>query len=199
MPRKAQKTKKPQKRPAPKKQTSPPKIIIRNAPTVRNANPAGKGAEEEPQGIRGSHVVAGVGAGAVATTLGVAVVGKGWIGPKWTAGILVGTGALTAGAGYMLEAEHLMAAGVGVASTGVLQLANQVTVDMFEASERKEAEERARERRAQRARELLASEAGKGNQRNRRVVIIDEDGYEMIGHDPDMVDRDELDDNPAAA
>jgi hypothetical protein len=89
-----------------------------------------------------AHVVTGLGAGAVGNALGVLIVGQGWLGPKAAAGLLMGTGAAAATAGYFMESDHVMVAGAGLSVAGTFSLANQYAVYAYEEAERR-AEEKA--------------------------------------------------------
>ena len=172
-----------------KKREPPAKMIIRrNAAPVR-ARKAAREEEEESErqalterleGMDGSHVAAGIGAGALANVLGVITVGRGWVGPKTTAGILMGTGAVTTAAGWYWERDHMMAAGVGMATAGAFSIANQVAIDAYEAMEKRAEERRAKQEAEKEAKRLAEARAllEKHNQtRNaRRFVVLDQDG-----------------------
>ena len=92
---------------------------------------------ERVQDMGGSHVAAGLAAGTLGNVLGVMVVGLGWVGPKTTAGVLMGTGVATTAAGYYLEADHVMTAGAGLTAAGTFSLVNQYAVGAYEALEKK--------------------------------------------------------------
>ena len=171
-----------------KKREPPAKMIIRrNAAPVRSRTVVKQEEESEREalthrieGMDGSHVAAGIGAGALANVLGVITVGRGWIGPKTTAGLLMGAGALTTAAGYYWERDHMMAAGVGVATAGAFSIANQVAIDAYEAMEKRADEKRAKQEAEKEAKRLAEARAllDKHNQtRNaRRFVVLDQDG-----------------------
>ena len=78
------------------KKREPPakKMIIRRNAAPARARPAPVAEEPERtalseriESMDGSHVAAGLGIGALANVLGVITVGRGWIGPKTTAGL----------------------------------------------------------------------------------------------------------------
>ena len=185
----------------------PPKLRIRrnaapaNAPPVRNAAPPAprrnaapkrqsapnvKEAEEDTrapmkdrlQNMDGSHVAAGLAAGAIGNTIGVLLVGQGWASPKATAGVLIGTGGAATAAGYWWEADHLMAAGAGLATAGTFSLANQYAVDAYESLEQK-AKDKKEAREKEQLQKLLAEtrSGGKEAQRNGapRLTIVNTD------------------------
>ena len=88
-------------RTAEEKRAPRPRSIIRNAAPARAA-PRSAPTEEEPErtalttrvdDMGASHVGAGIGAGVLGNAVSVLLVGQGWVGPKLTAGLLVGTGA----------------------------------------------------------------------------------------------------------
>ncbi len=211
-PKKTSRTTKTSRR-TPQKQTSPPqpppKIIIRNArhaPAVVDDDDERNAFGDRLEEMGGSHVAAGVGAGTLGTALGVTLVGKGWIGPKLTAGLLAGTGLAASAAGYYWDADHLMAAGAGLAAAGTFSLANQYAIDTYEALEKKAKEKRKKtaeavaekeERdRVEAARETLAED---GKRRNgRRLVIVDSDGT-MTELVEQLEDQEEQDSDNAAA
>ena len=83
---------------------------------------------ERMQDMGGTHVAAGLAAGTLGNALGVMLVGLGWVGPKTTAGVLMGTGAATTAAGYYWEADHVMTAGAGLTAAGTFSLVNQYAV-----------------------------------------------------------------------
>ncbi len=136
--------------------------------------------------MSGSHVASGIGAGTLANAVGVLMVGKGWIGPKLTAGLLMGTGVATAAAGWYWEMDHMMAAGAGVATAGTFSMTNQLAVDAYMAMEERAAEKRKkaaaeeeskeREKRLADARALLAEEKKKQQRNGRRIVVLDQNG-----------------------
>ena len=171
------------------KKREPPakKMIIRRNAAPARARPAPVAEEPERtalseriESMDGSHVAAGVGIGALANVLGVITVGRGWIGPKTTAGLLMGAGALTTAAGYYWERDHMMAAGVGVATAGAFSIANQVAIDAYEAMEKRADEKRAKQEAEKEAKRLAEARAllERHNQtRNaRRLVVLDQDG-----------------------
>ena len=177
-----------------KKREPPAKMIIRRNAAPARARPAPVAEEPERtalseriESMDGSHVAAGVGVGALANVLGVITVGRGWVGPKTTAGLLMGAGALTTAAGYYWERDHMMAAGVGVATAGAFSIANQVAIDAYEAMEKRADEKRAKQEAEKEAKRLAEARAllERHNQtRNaRRLVVLDQDG-EVI-HVPD--------------
>lgn len=169
-------------------------IIRRNAAPKRARAPSDDQEERERKALTermdemgGSHVAAGVGAGAIGNVLGVIAVGKGWVSPKWTAGLLMGSGAATMAAGWYWEWDHVMAVGAGMTTAGAFSITNQLAVDAYEAMETKAAEkrkkreeeeaEKERLKRLADARELLEAEAEKKKTRNaRRIVILDGNG-----------------------
>ncbi len=175
-----------------RRNSSAPQVVIRRNAAPRRAEPD---AEVETDGrtplterfeeMGGSHAAAAVGAGAVGNVLGVIAVGQGWIGPKLTAGLMMGSGAATTAAGWYWDADHLMAAGAGLTTAGAFSLTNQYAVDAYEAMEKKAEEkrekaaaERAQTEKARRlaeARALLATEAKK-TRNGRRIVVMDDDG-----------------------
>lgn len=171
----------------------PPKMLIRrNAAPIRSKSSSTKNDEpsrtsmgERFDGMGGSHVAAGIGAGALGNICGIVAVGQGWVGPKITAGLLMGTGVAATAAGWYWEMDHMMAAGAGLTTAGAFSMTNQIAVDTYEAMEKKaeerqqkgkkEADAKEREKRLADARALLAAEQGK--QRNtRRIVVMDQNG-----------------------
>ncbi|MCG8423964.1 MAG: hypothetical protein MJE77_39230 [Proteobacteria bacterium] len=165
-----------------KRNKSPPKVTIR-----RNANPDDSSSDDQNQSrpsigerlqeMDGSHVGAGVAAGAVGNALGVLMVGMGWLGPKVTAGILLSTGATATTAGYLLERNHLMAAGTGLAAAGTFSLINQYAVDAYEAlEERDKRKKQEREKEEHRKRLAAARQVtSRANQRNAYLRVVDPD------------------------
>lgn len=101
-------------------------------------------------GMGESHVVSGLGAGALGNALGLLVVGQGWLGPKTYAAIVMGTGAAATTAGYKWESDHLMAAGAGLAVAGTFSLANAYALQGLEAGEKLVAEKQAKQQLARR-------------------------------------------------
>ena len=203
---KAKKTKTQTKKREPPKETAI--ILRRNASSMRTRDvraPAREPKTERAEGERaplteridnmgGSHVTASIGAGMAGSALAVAAVGKGWVGPKTSAGILMGAGAVGMVAGWWLESDHLMTAGAGLAAAGTFSVANQVSVEAYDALEKRAAEKRAKneaeeedeeqEKRLAEARALIEKE-GKKKQRNaRRIVILDRDGNPIGGSQP---------------
>jgi hypothetical protein len=165
--------------------SNPPKLATLPEPTL----------SDRIHEMGGSHVAVGVGAGALGNVLGVLAVGKGWIGPKATAGIIMGTGAATTAAGYYWDADHLMTAGVGLTAAGGFSLANQLAVDAYEAAEKKaeekrEAEEKeARENRLAEARKLIQAENQRKEARNGpRLIVVQsrDDDDDDIEYDDDV-------------
>jgi hypothetical protein len=120
-------------------------VIRRNAaprapepePEPEATEPKRKAMRERVKSMGGSHVAAGIGAGALGNVLGVIAVGQGWLGPKTTAGILMGTGAAATTAGYVWSMDHVMAAGAGLTAAGTFSLVNQAAIYAYEADERK--------------------------------------------------------------
>ncbi|MCG8422062.1 MAG: hypothetical protein MJE77_29415 [Proteobacteria bacterium] len=161
-----------------KRNKPPPKVTIR-----RNAASAGSSSDDEGesrpsirerlQEMGGTHAAAGAAAGTVGTMLGVFVAGMGWIKPKNTAGILLGTGAATTTAGYLLNRNHLMAAGTGLAAAGTYSLINQYSVDAYEALEEKDKKKTEEREKAEKQKLLAAArEAAKhANQRNASEAV----------------------------
>ena len=135
-----------------RRRNSAPEVVIRRnaAPRARKSDKSDERIplKERVQDMDGSHVAAGIGAGALGNILGVLVVGQGWLGPKLTAGLLLGGGAAATAAGYYWEADHLMAAGAGLAAAGTFSLTNQYAVNAYETLEA-----RAREKQAKREKE----------------------------------------------
>ena len=88
--------------------------------------------------------------------------------------------ALTTAAGWYWERDHMMAAGVGMATAGAFSIANQVAIDTYEAMEKRAEERRAKQEAEQEAKRLAEARAllDKHNQtRNaRRFVVLDQDG-----------------------
>ncbi|MCG8419455.1 MAG: hypothetical protein MJE77_16110 [Proteobacteria bacterium] len=163
-----------------KRNKSPPKFTIR-----RNADSADSSTDDQNQTrpsmgerlqeLDGAHVGSGVAAGAVGNALGVLVVGLGWLGPKVTAGLLLGTGATATTAGYFLERNHLMAAGTGLAAAGTFSLINQYAVDAYEAlDDRDRRKKEEREQEEHRKRLAAARQVSRqANQRNAHLRIVD--------------------------
>lgn len=150
-----------------------------------NAEDERRAFTERMDEMGGSHVGACVAAGALGNALGVVVVGQGWIPPKLIATLMIGAGAVTTGAGWYWDMDHMMAAGAGVTAAGAFSMANQVAVDTYEAME-KRAEEKRTERAAKQAaadeakrlaeaRALLEAENNK-TRNCRRFVVVDENG-----------------------
>jgi hypothetical protein len=211
MAKKKKKKSAPERKPKPPPKPPPKMIIRRNAALSRpeassiprNAalsRRAASSAERAPltrriEGMEASHVAAGALGGTLGSVVGVVSVGKGWIGPKKTAGILMGAGAAATAAGWYWDADHLMAAGVGMTAAGTFSLANQFSVDLYEAMEKraeekqerkeKEQADQDRERRLAEARAMIEAEA-KAKQQNmrngRRIVVVDAEG-EVIEHE----------------
>lgn len=179
------------------KKREPPKKASRRrnaAPKAPTSSTVGSDSDDERRALTvrvdemgGSHVGACVAAGAIGNAFGVICVGQGWIPPKLIATLMLGAGALTTGAGWYWELDHMMAAGAGVSAAGAFSLANQVSVDAYEAMEKRAAEKRAEReakqaeadeaKRLAEARALLEAEKQK-TRNNRRFVII-EDGEEL--------------------
>ena len=179
-----------------KKRASPARTVIR-----RNAAPATVDVSDEVADtaertaltahideMGGSHMAAGIGAGAVGNAASILMVGQGLIGPKWAATLLMGTGAAATAAGWYWEMDHLMAAGIGITASGAFSVANQLAVEAHDAIEKRAEEKRARrdaeasdKARAQRLAEARALlEAEKNKTRNAaRFVILDEDGQPL--------------------
>jgi hypothetical protein len=167
-------------------------IIRRNAAPSRPATSNGKEEGRKPltrrvEEMGSSHVAAGIGAGALGSAAGVIMVGQGWVGPKTTAGVLMGSGVATTAAGWYWEADHVMAAGLGLTAAGAFSLTNQFAIDAYEAMEKraeekrdkqtKEQAEQDRGRRNAEARDLIEAEAKRQQMRNsRRIVVVDADG-----------------------
>lgn len=198
---------------APKSTTAPRRNAAANpALTVQTRNAATVAAEPESertpiqervQEMGGVHVAAGVGAGALGNMLGVLAVGKGWLGPKTTASILVGSGAAAATAGYFWESDHLMAAGAGLAAAGTFSLSNQYAIDAYESVEerakekREERERKDMQKRLAEARLLIEAEKKEQIRRNgaRHVVVLDAQGNEIGDGDDDDHGDDEFEDD----
>jgi hypothetical protein len=185
--------KKKKKKSAPEtKPKPPPKMIIRRNAALSRPIASSMETQRAPltrrvEGMDGSHVTAGAVAGALGTVAGVVVAGQGWIGPKVTAGILMGAGAATTAAGWYWDADHLMVAGVGITAAGTLSLTNQFAVDAYEAMEKRAEEKREKKgqeqaeqdqkRRNAEARAIIETEAQRQQMRNsRRIVVVDTDG-----------------------
>ena len=111
-------------------------------------------------------------------------VGQGWLGPKTSAGILIGAGVATIGAGWYWEWDHMMSMGAGLTAAGTFSLANQLSVDGYRAMEKRAQEKRAKaeaekeekehQKRVADARALIQAEEKK--KRNaRRIVLVDQD------------------------
>lgn len=203
------------KSPSKSKSKTRSKIVVRKAsPSRRNAAPKRRqepksepATETEPermpfgervQEMDGSHVAVGVGAGALGNMLGVLVVGRGWIGPKTTAGLLLGGGALASTAGYFWDSDHLMAAGAGLATAGTFSLANQYAIDAYEAVEeraKKKHDERERkdlQKRLAEARVIVEAESKAKRNSQPRLVVIDQSGHQSeIDDDTDDADLDD--------
>jgi hypothetical protein len=128
-------------------------VIRRNAaprapepePEPEATEPKRKAMRERVKSMGGSHVAAGIGAGALGNVLGVIAVGQGWLGPKTTAGLMVGTGVAASAAGYAWSMDHMMAAGVGLTAAGTFSFANQAAIYAYEADERKAKEKAEKE------------------------------------------------------
>lgn len=149
---------------------------------------------ERIDSMGGSHVTASIGAGMAGSALAVAAVGKGWVGPKTGAGILMGAGAVGMVAGWWLEWDHLMTAGAGLAAAGTFSVANQVSVEAYDALEKRAAEKRAekeaeeeekeQQKRLAEARAVIEEDAKKKQRNARRIVILDRDGRPIGGSQP---------------
>ena len=185
---------------------SPPKIRNAQATTEAEVPDQDQPESERPtikervEEMDGSHVAVGVGAGALGNMLGVLVVGKGWVGPKTAAGLLVGTGALTTAAGYLWEADHVMVAGAGLATAGTFSLANQYAIDAYESLElrakkkRQEQEQKELQKRLAEARVIVEADRKQQAVRNAgpRLMVVDVRGD---AHSDDNGDHGESDDN----
>ena len=88
---------------------------------------------EQTHTIEPAHVAAGIGAGIVSRALGVLAVGKGWIGPKLTAGLMAGGGLAAIGAGLASQSVWMTAAGAGLAASGILSFVTQAAIGLYEA------------------------------------------------------------------
>ena len=158
-----------------------------------------------------SHVVAAATAGAISSALAVAAVGQGWVGPKTSAGILLGAGAATTAYGWHAEHDHVMMAGAGVTAAGAVSLANQLAIDGYESIQKRAAKKKAEKKaedeakdKAERladARALLAEEEKK-QPNAQRIVILNEDGapedYALREVGGDSYDEDQDEDQVAA-
>lgn len=174
-----------------------PKMIVKN----NNTKPATKskpkpqtkpkgnsaGVEEERAPILervsnmgGSHVAAVAASGVVCNALGVLSIGKGWTGPKTTAGLMMGAGAVATGSGWYWDMDHVMAMGVGATAAGAFSMANILAVDTYDAMEKRAAEKRKKlqteeeakdkQKRLVEARALIAAE-NKKHRNARRITI----------------------------
>jgi len=186
--RKTKQTKSTKKsKPPPRRTKPPPQMVIRrNAAPVRaaSAKPAQpKKSERTPivermQDMGGGHVAAAIGAGAAGNIIGVIAVGQGWLSPKTSAGLLVGTGAATTAAGYYWESDHVMAAGAGLTAAGTFSLINQYAIDAYEAGEKRAQEKKAERDKKNEAKRIADAHAlveaeKQKERRNARFVVID--------------------------
>lgn len=147
-------------------------IIRRNAAatTVAIEEPDRTPLLDRFQGMGGTHAAAGIGAGALGSTVGVIAVGKGWMKPKTAGWTLAGTGAGTTAVGYYFDADHLMAAGAGMTTAGAYSLATQYSIEGFESIE-KHAKEK---RRALALKEAQAQlQSGQNPTTRNRLVIVE--------------------------
>lgn len=152
--------------PAAPRRNAAPTVPRRNAaPRRQPASPAPEARDERTpmkerlQSMDGSHAAAGLAAGAIGNTIGVLLVGQGWASPKATAGVLIGTGGAATAAGYWWEADHLMAAGAGLATAGTFSLANQYAVDAYESLEKRARDKKEALEKEQREKLLTEAEA----------------------------------------
>ena len=87
-----------------------------------------------------AHAAAGIGAGALGRVLGVLAVGRGVIGPKLAAGLMVGGGVAATAAGLSWGSGLLAGAGLGLAASGVMAAVTHAAVAVYEAIADDEAE-----------------------------------------------------------
>ena len=188
------KTSKPAK---PKKREPPVAMIIRrNASPPKPVEVLPAPAEEEEddeqtlaERMGGWHVASGTAGAVLGQTMGVVVVGRGWLGPKLTSSLILGAGLSVAAAGYYWDVDHLLSGGTGMATAGALALTNHLAVESYlrleeradKKREAKEIEAKAEEERKRlvEAHALVESEEErkKKKQRNaRRIVVLDHTG-----------------------
>ena len=79
-----------------------------------------------------SHAAVGFGAGLLGNVLGIVAVGRGWVGPRLAAGLMVGGGGLVALAGHAAGSGYLTASGIGIATAGAYSAVTQLAIAMYE-------------------------------------------------------------------
>lgn len=168
-----------------KRRKAPPEVKIRN-----NARPSPTKDEQSEKERRklsermremdASHALIATAAGTIGNALSVLLVGLGWASPKATAGVLMGTGAATAAAGYYWEADHAMVAGAGLTTAGTWSLAQQYAVDAYEAIENRLEDKKAKDDQKQLAGASdQKPESAKPRNAAPRLIVVrdDHDGY----------------------
>lgn len=139
---------------------------------------------ERVESMGASHVAVSIGSGVAWSALGVVAVGQGWVGPKLTAGLMMGSGTAATAAGWYWEMDHLMAGGAGLTAAGAFSMANQLAVDAYERMEER-AEKLAKEKEAKEKKKIDAKKlvearaliAAADKQRNaRRITLVSDDG-----------------------
>lgn len=174
-------TKKPKAR-APDRGGGQSAMIIRRNDTMMTTRssleqePESRTLGERVEDMGVSHVAAVATGAALSTAVVIGLVANGTLSPKTGAACQIGVGTAATAYGYHAEHDHLMMAGVGIASAGAFSMANQLAIDGYEALEK-----RAEARKAKKAEEAKKEDAEKAKkQRNaRRIVVLDDDGREL--------------------